>query len=97
MRQAGLLLTFISLLYLPGGFDPNRYYWNAVFGVVTRMAIGLYWLWLVYFRGETGSFLQFGFLDCGYAVFNGVLLVLFFSESDSVAKAVPLQDNKNPQ
>jgi len=76
MRQAGLLLFFISILYVPGGYDPVRYRLNAKFGVVVRMAIGLYWLWLVYVEGQTHAFLRFGILDCTYAAFNGVLLWL---------------------
>jgi hypothetical protein len=74
MRQAGLLLFFISMLYVPGGWDPLRYRLNAGFAVVARMTIGLYWMWLVYADGQTRSFLSFGFLDVGYAAFNGILL-----------------------
>lgn len=75
MRQAGLLLFFISILYVPGGSNPLRYSLNAKFAVVVRMAIGLYWLWLFYIEGQPRGFLGFGILDCGYAVFNGILLL----------------------
>ena len=74
MRQAGLLLFFISILYIPGGGDPVRYSLNAKFAVLARMMIGLYWLWLVYVEGRTRAFLTFGIFDCAYAAFNGVLL-----------------------
>ena len=74
MRQAGLLLLFISILYVPGGRDPVRYRLNAVFGVGVRMMIGLYWLWLVVVDGQPRAFVPFGVLDCGYAVLNGLLL-----------------------
>jgi hypothetical protein len=40
MRQAGLLLLFISLLYLPGGINPELYKANA---------------WLYAFRGRDAS------------------------------------------
>src|SRR5215475_13404213 len=76
MRQAGLLLLFISILYVPGGSDPVRYRLNAYFAVGVRMTIGLYWLFLVVVEHRTRGFLPFGFLDCGYAVFNGILLWL---------------------
>jgi len=76
MRQAGLLLLFISILYVPGGRDPVRYRLNAYFAVTVRMAIGLYWLFLVVVEGRTRGFLPFGFLDCGYAILNGILLWL---------------------
>lgn len=74
MRQAGLLLLFISILYLPGGSDPVRYSLNAKFGVLVRMMIGIYWLWLVYVEGRTHAFVKFGVLDCTYAAINGLLL-----------------------
>ena len=74
MRQAGLLLLFISILYLPGGSDPVRYSLNAKFGVLVRMMIGMYWLWLVYVEGQSCAFVKFGVLDCSYAAFNGLLL-----------------------
>ena len=76
MRQAGLLLLFISILYLSGGRDPFRYRMNAIFAVLVRMSIGLYWLWLVYGAGQTRSFIQFGVLDCTYAIVNGIFLWL---------------------
>lgn len=74
MRQAGLLLFFVSLLYVPGGRDPERYRWNALAAVAGRMTIGLYWFYLVYVEGLTRSFLIFANLDVGYALFNAVLL-----------------------
>jgi hypothetical protein len=53
MRQAGLLLFFISILYVPGGAAPRRYNLNAKFAVLVRMTIGLYWFWLVYVDGQS--------------------------------------------
>src|SRR5437660_3007297 len=60
MRQAGLLLMFISLLYLPGGRDPFRYTMNAYFAVIVRMSIGLYWFWLVFCLEQKRNFLKLG-------------------------------------
>ena len=74
MRQAGLLLFFISILYVVGGRDPLRYSLNAKFAVLVRMVIGSYWLWLVFVEGQTRAFLPIGIFDCAYAAFNGVLL-----------------------
>lgn len=74
MRQAGLLLLLISILYIPGGADPFRYSLNAKFAVLVRMTIGLYWFYLVYVEHQTHSFLRFGILDVVYAIFNGFLL-----------------------
>jgi hypothetical protein len=74
MRQAGLLLFFISILYIPGGNDPVRYSLNAKFAVLVRTMIGLYWLYLVYVEGYTHAFVKFGVMDVTYAIFNGYLL-----------------------
>lgn len=74
MRQAGLLLFFISLLYLPGGFDPIGYTRNAWFAVITRMTIGLYWLFLVFVEHRTTVFIPIGLLDCSLAILNGIVL-----------------------
>jgi hypothetical protein len=82
MRQAGLLLFFISLLYLWGGRDPIRYSSNAIFAILVRTAIGSYWLWLVFVEGQTRSFLIFGITDCLYAVFNGILLWLTLKNAE---------------
>ena len=82
MRQAGLLLFFISILYLPGGRDPMRYSLNAKFAVLVRMVIGSYWLWLVFVEGQTRAFLIFGIFDCVYALFNGILLWLIIKNPE---------------
>jgi hypothetical protein len=89
MRQAGLLLLFISILYLSGGRDPARYSMNAKFAILVRMTIGSYWLWLVFVEGQTRSFLFFGFLDCIYAVFNGIFLWLAIKNSALSAEYRP--------
>jgi hypothetical protein len=86
MRQAGLLLFFISILYLPGGGDPIGYSLNAKFAVLVRMTIGSYWLWLVFVEGQTRAFLTFGFFDCGYAIFNGILLWLALKNAETIER-----------
>ncbi|HEV7401321.1 MAG TPA: hypothetical protein VGO11_00270 [Chthoniobacteraceae bacterium] len=75
MRQAGLLLSFISTLYIFGGYHLKEYFWNAVFAVGVRMTIGLYWFWLVFFDNRVHSFLIFGTLDVVYGILNAVFLV----------------------
>jgi len=80
MRQAGLLLFLVSVLYIPGGIDPFRYSLNAKFAIFGRTTIGLYWIWLVLFEDRTRAFLQFGFFDFGYAIFNGIFLYLLLRE-----------------
>lgn len=74
MRQAGLLLLFISILYVPGGRDPFRYKLNAIFAIVVRTTIGLYWFYLPLVEGYTWGFIPFGVLDVVYALFNGFFL-----------------------
>lgn len=74
MRQAGLLLLGISILYVPGGRDPFRYSLNAKFAIGVRMTIGLYWFYLTLVEGYPWAFLKFGAFDVVYAIFNGFLL-----------------------
>jgi hypothetical protein len=73
MRQAGLLLLYVSILYVPGGFDPVRYRMNVIFAILVRFTIGSYWLFLVFVEGRTRSFIKFGLLDTIYAVVNGIV------------------------
>ncbi len=86
MRQAGLLLFFISILYISGGRDPIRYSLNAKFAVLVRWTIGSYWLWLVFVEGQTRAFLIFGITDCVYAIFNGILLWLTIKNAETVER-----------
>jgi hypothetical protein len=85
MRQAGLLLCLVSLLYVPGGRDPVRYRLNATFATVGRMTIGLYWLYLVYVEGQTRAYLSFGFFDTIYAAFNALLLSKALKNTATIA------------
>jgi hypothetical protein len=82
MRQAGLLLFYISILYLPGGRDPLRFSLNAKFAVLVRLTIGLYWFYLVLVEGRTYSFLIFGFLDVPMALLQGFLLWQIFKKKE---------------
>jgi hypothetical protein len=91
MRQAGLLLFLISILYVSGGRDPIRYSLNAKFAVLVRMTIGSYWLWLVFVEGQTRSFLIFGIVDWVYAIFNGILLWLVIKNTETVDQLVVSQ------
>ncbi|HEX3582448.1 MAG TPA: hypothetical protein VH087_11850 [Thermoanaerobaculia bacterium] len=75
MRQAGLLLLYISILYVPGGFDPVRYRMNAVFAILVRFTIGCYWLYLVFAEGRTRSFIKFGLMDTIYAAVNAIVMM----------------------
>ena len=87
MRQAGVLLFFISILYVPGGCDPVRYRLNAKFSVLVRMMIGMYWLWLVFGEGRTRAFIPFGIIDCSYALLNGAFLWLALKNPNDRALA----------
>jgi len=91
MRQAGLLLFFISILYVSGGRDPIRYSLNAKFAVLVRMTIGSYWLWLVFVEDQIRSFLIFGIVDWVYAIFNGILLWLVIKNTETVDQLVVSQ------
>lgn len=82
MRQAGLLLFYISLLYLPGGRDPFHFRMNAIFAVLVRFTIGSYWFYLVLVEGRARSFLIFAFLDVPLALIQGYLLWRIFQTAE---------------
>lgn len=82
MRQAGLLLFYISLLYLPGGREPLRFTMNAKFAVLVRLTIGLYWFYLVLVEGRSPSFLIFAFLDVPLALLQGFLLLQILKKKE---------------
>lgn len=80
LRDAALLVFFLSLTYVPAATDPLRYKVNAVVLVLARLVLGVYWLWIVYFANAPRGYLALGFLDLGFGVAQGLLLYLFLRE-----------------
>jgi hypothetical protein len=82
LRDAALLLLFLSITYLPSATDPIRYKVNAVVGAVGRLIFSLFWIWPVIFAGAPRGFLVVGALDGIIGLTQGILLYLLLREED---------------
>ena len=80
LRDAALLVFFLSITYLPAATDPLRYKVNAVVLVLARLVLGTFWLWMVFFANAPRGYLVLGFLDLGFGVAQGFLLYLLLRE-----------------
>jgi hypothetical protein len=85
LRDAALLLLFLSITYLPSAIDPVRYKVNAVVGAVGRLVFSLFWIWPVLFAGAPRGFLVVGALDGAIGLIQGILLVLLLREEERFA------------
>jgi hypothetical protein len=74
LRDAGGLLFFLTLLYIPAATDPFRYNCNAMIAVGARLTFGLFWFWAVCFAGYPTEFLTLAWVD--FVV--GMLLLLTY-------------------
>lgn len=75
-RFAGWLLILLSLFYIPGANDPNRYRANAVLSVCARFAGVAFFTGAVLLVGFSTRYLLFGLIDLVFAVPSGALLWL---------------------
>lgn len=82
LRDAGLLLFFLTVLYFPAALNPLRYKVNSVVLVVGRLAFGLFWLWPYFFANAPRAYLTFGLIDLGLGLLQGVLLLLLLREEE---------------
>ncbi|MFL6283474.1 MAG: hypothetical protein ACJ74Q_10080 [Pyrinomonadaceae bacterium] len=82
LRDAALLLLFLSITYLPSATDPLRYKVNAIVGAVGRLIFSLFWIWPVLFAGAPRGFLVVGALDGIIGLTQGILLYLLLREED---------------
>jgi hypothetical protein len=73
-RFAGWLLILLSLFYIPGANDPNRYRANAVLSVCARFAGVAFFVGAVLLVGFSTRYLMFAGLDLAFAVPTGLLL-----------------------
>jgi hypothetical protein len=85
LRDAALLLLFLSITYLPSATDPVRYKVNAVVGAVGRLVFSLFWIWPVLFAGAPRGFLVIGALDGAIGLIQGILLVKLLREEERFA------------
>jgi hypothetical protein len=85
LRDAALLLLFLSITYLPSATDPLRYKVNAIVGAVGRLVFSLFWIWPVLFAGAPRGFLVVGALDGAIGLIQGVLLYRLLREEERFA------------
>ena len=85
LRDAALLLLFLSITYLPAAIDPLRYKVNAVVGAVGRLVFSVFWIWPVLFAGAPRGFLVVGALDGVIGLVQGVLLYRLLREEERFA------------
>ena len=82
LRDAALLLLFLSITYIPSAMDPLRYKVNAIVGAVGRLVFSLFWIWPVLFAGAPRGFLVIGALDGVIGLVQGVLLYKLLREEE---------------
>ncbi|MEX2571703.1 MAG: hypothetical protein WD737_10435 [Gemmatimonadota bacterium] len=75
-RFAAWLLILLSLFYIPGANDLNRYRANAVLSVCARFAGVAFFGGAVLLVGFSTRYLLFGLIDLSVAVPSGILLWL---------------------
>ncbi len=80
LRDAGMLLFFLSAMYVPVAQDPVRYSFNAVVAVVARLVFAVFWIGPVLFGDAPAAYLLFGFADLGVGLAQAILLNLLRRE-----------------
>jgi len=87
LRDAGLLLFFLSLMYFPTGLDPLRYKDNATIMVLGHLSFGVFWLWPVFFANAPRAYLGFGLIDLSFGIALGILLLRLLKEESEYARS----------
>ena len=82
LRDAALLLFFLSLTYIPSATDPLRYKVNALVGAIGRILFSLFWIWPVFFANAPRGYLALGILDGTIGLVQGILLYKLLREED---------------
>lgn len=80
VRFSAQLLLLLSLFYVPGALDLDRYRLNAWFHVLSRSAGVVFFTVCVVLLGFERRFLLFALLDLPFAVLSGLLLALAVRE-----------------
>ncbi len=76
LRDAGMLLFFLSTMYIPAARDPGRYTFNAVFAVIARLVFAVFWLVPVLGANAPLGYLFFGLVDLSFGLGQASLLLL---------------------
>lgn len=75
-RFAAWLLMLLSLFYIPGANDLNRYRANAWLSVVARVSGVVFFTAAVLVVGFSARYLLFGLIDLVFAIPSGAFLML---------------------
>jgi hypothetical protein len=75
-RFAAWLLILMSLFYIPGANDLNRYRANAVLSVCARISGVVFFSGMVVLIGFSSRYLLFGLIDLVFAVPCGIFLLM---------------------
>ncbi len=76
VRFSALLLLLLSIFYVPGALDLDRYRLNAWFHVLSRSAGVVFFTVCVVLLGFERRFLLFALIDLPFALLSGLLLAL---------------------
>lgn len=80
-RDAGLLLFFLSLMYIPVILDPLRHRWNAGVAVLSRFGFAAFWGFLVAFADYPRPLLGVMFFDGSVGLVQAILYVALIREA----------------
>lgn len=75
LRDAGGLLFFLTLMYIPAARDPFRYKFNAAVAVIGRLLFAVFWFWMVLFAGYPREFLTLGVGDLVVGLLQAALYI----------------------
>lgn len=88
-RFAAWLLILLSLFYIPGANDLDRYRANAVLQVVARFSGVVFFTAMVLLVGFSTRFFLFAALDLAFAVPSGIFLALAIRQQKQVRSTTP--------
>ena len=82
LRNVGVLLVIISVMYIPAIRDPFRYIFISVLLVAGRMSAGVFFLFLVLFADYPNGFLILAYNDLAFSAVQAILLFLMLLAGD---------------
>jgi hypothetical protein len=87
LRDSGMLLLFLSAMYVPAARDPQRYAVNAAVAVVARLVFAVFWLSAVFGARAPRGHLSFGLVDLFFGLAQGSLLLRLLREGHPTGDA----------
>ncbi|HEX5725320.1 MAG TPA: hypothetical protein VFX98_07625 [Longimicrobiaceae bacterium] len=93
-RFAAWLLILLSLFYIPGANDINRYRANAILAVVSRFAGVIFFIGMVLFLKFSPRYLMNSLYDGIFGIPGAIFLVLAIRSQQRQAAATPPEPRK---